>query len=120
MDVQTGGLSYTRRNLVPSVERTMFVGHYRMSVAAGLLVGLFATLRAQPESRLVGRVSDACGAVFPGVTITVNGESRRATAHTDSSGRFEVAGLQAGVYTVVGQFDWLRHDHAARTGTRCR
>jgi hypothetical protein len=69
-------------------------------VAGGLLIGFPAAPLAQRESRILGRVSDVCGAVFPGVTISVNGESHRVAVQTDTLGRFDVQGLPPGIYTV--------------------
>ena len=69
-------------------------------IAGGVLIGCPAAPLAQQESRILGRVSDVCGAALPGVTITVNGDYYKVAVRTDGDGRFAVQGLQAGVYTV--------------------
>src|SRR5262245_39662058 len=54
------------------------------------------------EGRIAGLVSDATGAVVPGVTVTVRndrtGDERTTT--TSTQGRFVLAGLKPSVYTV--------------------
>jgi outer membrane receptor protein involved in Fe transport len=56
---------------------------------------------AQPTGELAGIVRDATGAVVPGVTVTLTGETLSApvTIETDHQGRFAIS-LPAGVYEV--------------------
>ena len=50
-----------------------------------------------------GSVTDPKGAIVPGATVTVKSidTGKEATATTDGEGRFKVAGLQPGSYTVT-------------------
>ena len=71
--------------------------------AVVLLMGFSSTLQAQHESRLLGRVTDVCGAVLPGVTMMVSADSHQVVAQTDGEGRFDVRGLPTGAYAVSGR-----------------
>ena len=61
----------------------------------------------QTESRIVGRVTDASGAVLPGVTVTITSANTGAvrTAVTDAEGRYVFTNLAPGQYEVTGQLD---------------
>ena len=72
-------------------------------IAGGVLIGFPAAPLAQHGSRILGRVSDVCGAVLPGVTMTVSGDSRQVVVQTDGDGQFDVRGLPTGVYAVSGR-----------------
>jgi hypothetical protein len=72
-----------------------------------LLGGLFVTLlpgTVAAQSGIAGLVSDATGAVLPGVAVEVSSpvliEGTR-TAYTDGQGRYSLIDLRPGVYTVV-------------------
>ena len=56
----------------------------------------------QTESRLVGKVADASGAVLPGVTVTVTAAQTAAvrTAITEGDGAYTVTNLGPGAYVV--------------------
>jgi hypothetical protein len=68
-----------------------------------LLVGLPGTINAQTiVGRISGTVTDASGAIIPGVTVTVTNEATKLTrtATTDDSGFYVVTNLPVGTYTV--------------------
>src|SRR5688572_20440257 len=56
------------------------------------------------QSGIVGTVRDSSGGVLPGVTVEASSpqliEKVRATV-TDENGRFQIAGLPVGTYTVT-------------------
>jgi hypothetical protein len=72
-------------------------------VMAGL-TAVSAPVWAQDLGAIAGEVTDATGAVLPGVTVEVSSpaliEGAR-TALTDGSGRYSVISLRPGVYTVT-------------------
>jgi Ca-activated chloride channel homolog len=57
---------------------------------------------ASAVTRVKGSVQDQTGAVLPGATVEVSETNTgvQRTARTDGSGRYDVAGLAAGTYTV--------------------
>ena len=65
------------------------------NIARFVLYGALALVTAAPaaaqqtESRIVGKISDASGAVLPGVTVTITASQTGAvrTAVTDADGR---------------------------------
>ena len=61
----------------------------------------------QTESRIVGKITDASGAVLPGVSVTVTLRQTGAvrTVVTDSDGRYVVTNLAPGTYEVKGELD---------------
>ena len=83
------------------------------NIARFILYGALALATAAPvaaqqtESRIVGRVTDASGAVLPGVTVTIKSAQTGAvrTVVTDPEGRYVVTNLAPGQYEVVGQLD---------------
>ncbi len=83
------------------------------NIARFVLYGALALATAAPvaaqqtESRIVGRVTDASGAVLPGVTVTITSANTGAvrTAVTDAEGRYVFTNLAPGQYEVTGQLD---------------
>src|SRR5687768_13572324 len=75
----------------------------RLLVAAVLALSLFAArgLTAQQGAVIAGRVTDASGAHLSDVAIRLDRSSR--IVGTDVQGRFRLAGLQPGTYTVIAQ-----------------
>jgi hypothetical protein len=76
--------------------------------AVALLVGAIApgTVEAQGRSTLYGRVTDASGAVLPGVTVTVASPhliKGQETAVTNESGQWRIPALTPGVYRVTAE-----------------
>ncbi len=82
-------------------------------LARFILYGALALAAAAPvaaqqtESRIVGRVTDASGAVLPGATVTITSAQTGAvrTVVTDAEGRYVVTNLSPGQYEVAGQLD---------------
>src|SRR4051812_48694158 len=80
-------------------------------VLAGALVTTMATAvllltnraaGAQTTTATVeGTVTDATGAVLPGVTVALSGETITRSTESDRSGLYRAAALPAGRYTIV-------------------
>lgn len=72
-----------------------------MAVALVMLTasGAFAQLAT---GNITGIVQDEQGGVLPGVTVTLQGTDRTATAVTEDSGRFRFLNLAPGFYKVTG------------------
>jgi TonB-dependent receptor len=73
-----------------------------------VVVGMSSPLRAAESGQgapgaIAGRVADETGGVLPGATVVVSAAVTRSEriVVTDASGRFTVAPLQAGTYTLV-------------------
>ena len=66
---------------------------------------LFLALAAVPAgaqpARITGVVADATSAVLPGATVTLSGSGAPRVTQSDGTGRFELAGVPAGTYTVT-------------------
>jgi hypothetical protein len=83
------------------------------SIARFVLYGALALATAAPvaaqqtESRIVGKITDASGAVLPGVSVTITSRQTGAvrSAVTDVEGRFVVTNLAPGAYEVQGALD---------------
>jgi len=75
------------------------------TAALTLLMALAAAaVDAQTNSSIAGTVTDATGAVLPGVTVEVTSPAlieKVRTAITDASGQYQVVELRPGVYTVT-------------------
>ncbi|HEX2639919.1 MAG TPA: TonB-dependent receptor, partial [Pyrinomonadaceae bacterium] len=54
----------------------------------------------QTKGSIRGTITDPNGAVVPGATVAVNGPTGQQTVTTDTAGRFEVANLTPGQYTI--------------------
>lgn len=74
----------------------------RLLMAAALLLLVASVAAAQiGGGSISGTVTDDQGAVLPGVTVTVTGSDRTATAATDSAGKFRFLNLAPGSYAVT-------------------
>src|SRR5262245_54533301 len=68
-----------------------------------VLIFVATPVRAQSTATLEGTITDAQGAVMPGVTVTIKNKATSAerNANTDAAGRYVAASLSPGGYTVV-------------------
>lgn len=78
-------------------------------VCLALVLTFFAApaARAQSTATAEGIITDAQGAVIPGVSVTVRNEATgvsRAVV-TDSAGKYVAASLPPGRYTIVAHID---------------
>ena len=71
-------------------------------LAVFLLVGSVAGVQAQNTAQIYGRVTDASGAILPGVTVSLTGPRllQPLTAVTSETGSFQFPGLGVGTYTL--------------------
>lgn len=78
--------------------------HRILSILALGLVGVLMPAAAQAQAAIAGAVTDASGAVLPGVTVEASSpvliEGAR-TVVTDGSGRYRVESLRPGPYVVT-------------------
>lgn len=81
-----------------------------MRCALAVLFLVPAAARAQSTSTLQGTVTDAQGAVMPGVTITIRNDQTgtQRVVVTDSAGSYQAAALQPGRYTVTAHLEGFR------------
>src|SRR3954452_11846025 len=71
-------------------------------VALGLVLGVSPASAQSQTGDIFGKVTDASGAVLPGVTVTLTGPSllQPQTATTSETGSFQFPRLNVGTYTV--------------------
>ncbi len=83
-----------------TIARLVFYGALALVTAA-------PAAAQQTESRIVGRITDASGAVLPGATLTITSRQTGAvrTAVADAEGRYVVTNLAPGTYDVKGELD---------------
>ena len=83
-----------------------------MPVAIGLAVLLIAPLRAQTSATLQGRVFDQSDALIARATVRVRSKAVgvNRSVVTDDEGRYQVAGIPAGVYEVVAEAAGFRSE----------
>src|SRR5262245_36477047 len=76
-----------------------------VGVALGALLFSAITLAQESRGTILGRVTDASGAVLPGVAVKVTGLATNVTvsAITNSSGSFNVPFLLPGEYRVTAE-----------------
>src|SRR3954462_14012440 len=67
-----------------------------------------ATLVAQTGAHISGVVTDTSGAVLPGVTVTAMVAGRTITALTDSTGRYELRDVPAGLCRLTASLPGFR------------
>src|SRR5574340_1201581 len=96
---------------------------WKQVIFCGLILAL--ALSAQDyRGSILGRVSDASGAIIPGVAITVTNQGTNARNNTESNaeGNYLVPLLEPGTYTItvdaVGFRQILRKDITVRTGDK--
>jgi hypothetical protein len=79
-------------------------------LALAVLLALPASARAQSTATLQGTVSDAQGAVMPGVTITIHNEQTGAAriVVSDASGSYLAAALPPGRYKITAHLEGFR------------
>src|SRR5579872_796981 len=67
-----------------------------------IIVCIAGIATAQTTTSIVeGRVTDASGALLPGVTVTVEGANESRNVMTDAHGRYRVVALPAGTYRIT-------------------
>jgi hypothetical protein len=72
----------------------------RMSVVVAVVCLLVAVISAQADrGRITGVVTDASGAVLPGVTVSLSGVESRTTV-TNDRGEFAFEGVRPGQYEL--------------------
>ena len=74
----------------------------RVLTAVAVLLSVVSSLYAQSNSQIFGKVTDASGAVLPGVTVTLTGPVllQPKVAVTSETGSYQFPGLAIGAYTV--------------------
>jgi hypothetical protein len=79
-------------------------------IALIIVLASVAGAHAQSTASVSGTVKDASGGVMPGVTVTVKDDatSRAQESVTTAEGRYQVAGLQAGSYTVTASLSGFK------------
>ena len=80
-------------------------------VALGSLIFLLASLPGLAQtttSTLEGKVADASGAVLPGVSVNVKGNTVERTAVSDATGFYRVVALPAGTYVVTASLQGFK------------
>ena len=86
-------------------KRTRLLTHLSVAFGALLTFGLTVGTALAQESRgmIIGRVTDAAGAVMPGVKVEINSTATNVTAAatTNDEGRFSVPFLLPGMYRVT-------------------
>jgi hypothetical protein len=74
----------------------------RLLIAVALVLSVVSVAAAQlGAGSLSGTVSDDQSAVLPGVTVTLTGSDRSASAVTDEAGKFRFLNLAPGTYTLT-------------------
>src|SRR5688572_23976935 len=77
---------------------------FPLLIVAGLLALLFLPEPALAQSTIAGLVTDATGAVLPGVAVEASSPAlieKVRTGTTDSQGRYSIVDLRPGVYAIV-------------------
>src|SRR6185436_12954308 len=106
------------RWMFPRLSRTW--RHCWLALALATLVGLAVPAHAQVVGLIQGTVTDAQGAVLPGVSLTLrnteNGTMRSTVSEGD--GQYRFAGLQPGTYELKAELQGFANvDVAALTVT---
>ena len=100
----------------------------RLGVAIAVLVACLGvgrpwTVNAQERASIVGLVTDASGAVMPGVTVEAASPvliEQQKTVVTDSAGRFAIVELRPGTYSVtfsLAGFKTIKREGIELTGS---
>jgi hypothetical protein len=85
-------------------------------VAVLLVVGLGGVAQGQTLTGTVaGTVTDAQGAVLPGVTVTLTGPQGTQTAVTDGKGQYRFVAVQPGAYTAKAELQGFAPQEKAVT-----
>ena len=84
----------------------------RPQIAGLIVVGLLASTTAWAQSgAITGTVTDASGAVLPGVTVEAASPAlieQSRTVVTDGAGNYKIIELRPGTYTAIGSRDGYR------------
>ena len=82
-----------------NARRARFFASLFVLVLTAVMVFVYSGCGSAPKYKITGTVTFA-GAAFPGVTVTLSGDSS-AAATTDASGNYSFNDLQSGTYTVT-------------------
>ena len=90
----------------------------RMGAAGGGALGAFGGIAGLPvptasRAQIVGRVTDASGAVIPGATVLVESGGQTQRAVTDASGIYVVSNVLPGSVAVTGQLEGFKRTRRA-------
>lgn len=82
----------------------------RLLLAVAVVLSFTASAHAQGMGSIFGKVTDASGAVMPGVTVTVTGTGLQQprTAVTTGSGAYQFPNIPIGTYTVTFELDGFK------------
>src|SRR5688500_14389848 len=83
---------------------------WRSLLTAAVVLVLTGSAHAQGMGSIFGKVTDASGAVTPGVTVTVAGTGLQQprTAVTSDTGAYQIQALPVGTYTVTFELEGFK------------
>ena len=85
-------------------------GYPRLLLAAAIVLTFAGSAHAQGMGSIFGKVTDATGAVMPGVTVTVTGTGlqRPRVAVTTDTGAYQFPNVPIGTYTVTFELEGFK------------
>jgi hypothetical protein len=85
-------------------------GYPRLLLAAAIVLTFAGSAHAQGMGSIFGKVTDATGAVMPGVTVTVTGTGlqRPRVAVTTETGAYQFPNVPIGTYTVTFELEGFK------------
>src|SRR5258705_3165852 len=91
--------------MLPRLSCTRWMCRLTFALARATMVGLAAPARAQVVGLIQATVTDAQGAVLPGVSLTVRNTENGTTRSTvsEGDGQYRFAGLQPGTYELKAE-----------------
>src|SRR5436309_13430337 len=99
-------MKLTNRTALPLSAQLSNINHHWSRLLFGLLVAMLLSTPAAAQTvtgTVSGIVTDTNGAAIPGASVTLTGEKKgdARTDTTNDSGRFSVAAVQPGSYTLM-------------------